>query len=169
MGRKVRKVPADWQHPDYERYTGQEGFKPLHDGDSYQSDHDEFIAKIAAEGLQKAIDYFGQAPDENDYMPRWTPEQRTHFMMYEDTSEGTPISPAFASPEELAQWLADTKASSFANQPASYEAWLRIAQGGWAPSAIMESGVLRSGVEAMSEAIPTPAHASCLQGPGEEG
>lgn len=58
------------------------------------------------------------------YMPDWPEEQRTHYMMYETTSEGTPISPAFATPEELARWLADTGASAFADQTASYEAWL---------------------------------------------
>jgi len=37
--------------------------------------------------------------------------QRTNFQMYETTTYGTPISPEFASPEELACWLADNKAS----------------------------------------------------------
>lgn len=83
-------------------------------------------------------------------MPDFPADQRTHFMMYEDTSEGTPISPAFATPEELARWLADTGASSFANQTASYEAWLRIAKGGFAPSAILSSAGLQSGVEAFA-------------------
>ena len=46
--------------------------------------------------------------------------------MYEDTSEGTPISPAFETPEELATWLAENKASSFADFTASYDAWLNI-------------------------------------------
>jgi len=70
-------------------------------------------------------------------------------MMYETTSEGTPISPAFATPEELAQWLADNGASSFGSSTASYESWLRVAKGGWAPSAIMDQNGLRSGVEAL--------------------
>jgi hypothetical protein len=149
MGREVRRVPADWQHPNYESWTGKTGFKPLHDGDDYQDAHDGFIAKLNAEGLQAAIDYYG-VPDENDYMPRWPPDERTHLMMYENTSEGTPISPAFATPEELARWLVDNNASSFADCTASYEAWLRIAKGGWAPSAVsMGGGELVSGVEAL--------------------
>ena len=70
-------------------------------------------------------------------------------MMYEDTSEGTPISPAFQTPEELAHWLADTNASAFGNDGASYEAWLRIARGGWAPSMVFTTdGGLQSGVSA---------------------
>lgn len=34
-----------------------------------------------------------------------SPEQRTHFQYYETVSEGTPVSPIFASQEALARWL----------------------------------------------------------------
>jgi len=92
----------------------------------------------------------GQRPHRDDYMPNWPAEQRTHLMMYENTSEGTPISPAFETPEELARWLADTGASAFGSDTASYEAWLRVAQGGWAPSAVYtpQTGLV-SGVQAL--------------------
>ena len=62
-------------------------------------------------------------------LPDWPSEQRTHYMMYEDTSEGTPISPAFASPEELAKWLADTGASIFGGTTGDFQKWLSIIQG----------------------------------------
>ena len=145
MGREVRRVPANWQHPTDE-CTGHH--KPLLKG--YEQDAKEFMEKANAEGLQAAIDWHGQAPDKNDYMPDWPENERTHYMMYEDTSEGTPISPAFATPEELARWLADTGASAFGDSTASYESWLRVARGGWAPSAVYtpEYG-LQSGVEAL--------------------
>ena len=96
--------------------------------------------------------YRGQRPHRDDYMPNWPVDQRTHLMMYEDTSEGTPLSPAFKTPEELAQWLADTNASAFGSEGASYEAWLRVARGGWAPSLVMspEHG-LKNGVEAVCD------------------
>lgn len=155
MGREVRRVPADWEHPKYENWERGEGYKPLFDGDDYQSAHDEFIEKLNAEGLQAAIDYFGGAPDENDYMPRWKPEERTHLMMYEDTSEGTPISPAFETPEELARWLADNGASSFGQSTATYEQWLPICRGGWAPSMVIAGGQMMSGVEFMSTDQPS--------------
>ena len=82
-------------------------------------------------------------------MPNWPAEQRTHLMMYEDTSEGTPISPAFKTPEELARWLADNNASAFGSDTASYEAWLRVARGGWAPSMVVADGKVQNGVEAL--------------------
>jgi hypothetical protein len=169
MGREVRRVPADWQHPEYEAWESHTGLKPLHDGCMYQSAHDDFIEKLRAEGLQAAVDYFGGAPDANDYMPRWSPEEATHYMMYEDTSEGTPISPAFATPEELARWLADNGASSFASQTASYEAWLRVAKGGFAPSVIISGGVMQSGVEALASVDTHPKSGDAQQAPSPMG
>ena len=147
MGREVRRVPADWQHPKDE-LTG--SYKPLSPGEQYKANAEGFLEKANAEGLQEAIDWYGQAPNQNDYMPDWPASERTHYMMYEDTSEGTPISPAFATPEDLARWLAETGASSFGSQTASYEGWLRVAQGGWAPSAVsIGGGPLVSGVDAL--------------------
>lgn len=96
----------------------------------------------------------GEAPERpnlEDYMPNWPDEECTHFMMYEDTSEGTPISPAFETPEELARWLADTGASAFADYTATYEQWLATIKRGWAVSAIMDSNGMHSGVEGMAE------------------
>jgi len=68
-------------------------------------------------------------------------------MMYETTSEGTPISPAFETPEALARWLTDTGASAFGKSTAPYEAWLSVCNGGYAPSLVMVGGELISGVE----------------------
>lgn len=143
MGREVRKVPADWKHPVDEK-TGR--YIPLSDG--YSEAVDRFMAKAKTEGLQAAITDYGAAPDADEYMPDWSDDQRTHFMMYEHTSEGTPISPAFATPEELARWLADTRASSFGDMTATYEQWLRVANGGFAPSLVIHDGVMESGVSA---------------------
>lgn len=145
MGREVRRVPADWQHPKDER-DGR--YKPLFPGERYEDSKKDWEEKVAAEGLQAAIDYCGNPPDINDYMPNWPEAERTHLMMYEDTSEGTPISPAFATPEELARWLADTGASAFGRGTATYEQWLAMARDGRAPSAAYIPGRgMISGVE----------------------
>lgn len=145
MGREVRRVPADWQHPKDEggRYV------PLMPGEDYERHMAAFEVDADAHGLAYAMEEHG-AISRADYMPNWPAEQRTHLMMYEDTSEGTPISPAFETPEELARWLADNGASAFGNATATYEQWLRVAQGGWAPSAVYtpDSGLV-SGVAAL--------------------
>ena len=165
MGREVRCVPADWQHPKH--WTGgirgpEERYKPLFPGERYQPRVDEWDEECAAwkagthpdlnEPTAKGMVYeqwAGQRPHRDDYMPNWPAEKRTHLMMYEDTSEGTPISPAFATPEELARWLADTNASALGSDGASYEGWLRMARGGWAPSMVVVAGVMTSGVDAL--------------------
>ncbi len=143
MGREVRMVPKDWQHPKDERGK----YKPLFEGDAYAERAKAFIDARTPEQLQDAINYWGSAPDRNDYMPNWTAEERTHYMMYEDTTEGTPISPAFATPEELARWLTDTSASAFGDEPGTYEGWLRVARGGFAPTGVMVDGAWKSGVD----------------------
>jgi hypothetical protein len=96
-------------------------------------------------------DWYGGPPQRDDYMPWWTEEEKTHYQMYETCSEGTPISPVMATPEELARWLADHHASAFADQTATYEQWLVTIKREWAPSATVSGGVLVSGVEVLAE------------------
>lgn len=62
-------------------------------------------------------------------MPDWPEADCTHLMMYETVSQGTPVSPAFATPEELARWLVDNKATFYAKDLATYDEWLRVAKG----------------------------------------
>jgi hypothetical protein len=148
MGREVRMVPKNWEHPKDE----EGGYIPLLKG--YAEDAKEFLEMIKKDGLQEAVEYMG-CPDKRDYMPDWSKEEKTHLMMYEDTSEGTPISPACETPEELARWLADNGASAFGNSTASYEGWLRVAKGGFAPSAVYTpSRGIVSGVDAMTDSQP---------------
>jgi hypothetical protein len=165
MGREVRRVPANWEHPRDDKGS----YIPLF-GDSFSeraAKWDEENAKWT-EGLRqdwKTKDWIplenderemtfeewdGPRPVKEDYMPDWPESGRTHYQMYESTTEGTPISPVMSTPEELARWLADTNASAFGGQGASYEAWLKVCRGGWAPSAVMANGVMTSGVEAMA-------------------
>lgn len=91
-------------------------------------------------------------PDPADYMPEFPEGTATGWCMYETTSEGTPISPVFETPEELARWLADTRASTFGyDSTATYEQWLQMIGAGWAPSAVATGGTLMSGVEFMAK------------------
>lgn len=159
MGREVRRVPPDWQHPKDED-TGR--YIPLHAPRPLTELRDEYVAWFANwEQWQRGehpeqrdyaatgtfTDWDGGPPNPDDYMPPWEETERTHYQMYENTSEGTPISPVFATPEELARWLADTGASSFGSMTATYEQWLRVCRGGYAPSLVTDANGLRSGVE----------------------
>jgi hypothetical protein len=93
-------------------------------------------------------EWYGHRPEANDYMPEWSHAEATQLMMYEDTSEGTPISPAFDTPEALARWLADNRASAFGSMTASYEQWLATCRAGYSVGLVVAAGVMRSGVAA---------------------
>jgi hypothetical protein len=141
MGREVRRVPADWQHP--QDATGR--YITLFDGGKY-----DFHAAEWDEEHQDE-EWAGDRPDPSNYMPNWPEAERTHLQMYETTSEGTPISPVMATPEELAHWLADNGASAFADMTATYEQWLTTIHRGWSPSASIGSEGLQSGVAALAD------------------
>ena len=82
---------------------------------------------------------------------RTPPPKGDGWQMWETTSDGSPISPVFATPEELATWLADTRASSFGPITNDYDTWLKMIVGsGWAPSAVLSPGTktMHSGVAA---------------------
>lgn len=95
------------------------------------------------------------SPEKKKLAEEWKEEEPPTgdgWQMWETTSEGSPISPVFASPEELSRWLADTGASSFGGMTATYEQWLGMCRAGWAPSAIAAPGLgFVSGVEAVAE------------------
>lgn len=81
----------------------------------------------------------------------WTrtePPTGDGWQMWETTSEGSPISPVFDTPEALARWLADNNASAFGRDGATYDQWLRMIRAGWAPSAVGDGRGLVSGVAA---------------------
>jgi hypothetical protein len=142
MGREVRMVPKDWEHP-----IDNDGLLiPLLA--DYQRDARDFLAKAIAEGLDEAVDYFGCTPNKSNYMPELSEDEVGYYCMYENTSEGTPISPSFATPEELARWLTDNNASAFGGSTASYEGWLRVAKGTFAPSCVVVDGQYVNGVDA---------------------
>ena len=149
MGRQVRMVPPDWQHPEDRRNE----YRPLLSG--YAAHKEEWLESLQMRGYEETVARCGRSPDPLDYMPEFAPGTATHYMMYEDTTEGTPISPAFATPEELARWLADNNASAFARNTATYEQWMAMIVRGWVPSAAIINGEIRSGVEAAADTPPT--------------
>jgi hypothetical protein len=150
MGREVRRVPKGWEHPKDDKGD----LAPLH-GHSFSKALDDWNEESYKwlEGLRKKYtswdtlesftwvkideeyknmsysEYAGECPAWKDYMPEWPIAEKTHLQMYETCTEGTPISPVMATPEELAKWLADNGASAFGSETASYEAWLKVCKG----------------------------------------
>lgn len=168
MSREVRKVSRHWVH--LKRSNG--GYKPLIDSD-YEKDckewdfeekqwkkgfiknwlHDNWEPKTEEHTDMSFDEWKGcSRPCLYAYMPQWRESEKTHYMMYETTSEGTPISPAFSTPEKLARWLADTGASSFADMTENYDTWFKMIElGSRTVSMVMENGETKSGVKAASD------------------
>lgn len=90
--------------------------------------------------------YEGDPPDPKYYRPKWTDEERTHYQVYETVSEGTPMSPVFATKEELIEWLVNDGGD---DGPHSRQAAERFVEGAWAPSMIIGPGGMKSGINAL--------------------
>lgn len=133
MGREIRRVPPNWEHPKNERGH----YKALYDNDyesraqEFEKEYAEFMALSPAErqdeyGCAHYWDY-DNPPDRELYREEiWTPEEATAYQIYETVTEGTPVSPVFPDLDHLKQWLAD--------QGYSEPAIEAFAAGGWAPS-----------------------------------
>lgn len=137
MGREVRKVPKDWKHP-IDDATGRA--RPLYDGRDFHEKAQRWLQECAkweagerpeyasADAPRYFWDWDGPPPSIEDHMLVDVPdEQRTHFMLYETTSEGTPCkgSPAFETLDELCEWAA-THATTFASFTATKEEWRKM-------------------------------------------
>lgn len=152
MGREIRRVPAGWEHPTYiNKHRGGE-YHPLFDR-SYKEAAEEWLKECIdwtkdilpsythAESYKENPfywDYAGMPPDKEYYRPEWTEEERTHYQMYETVSEGTPITPVFATLEELADYLVNVGTEW--GGPWDRETAERFCKVGYAPSMIITDG-----------------------------
>lgn len=138
MGREVRRVVPNWQHPKDERGH----YKPLYDNDyetaaqAWETEYAMFIALSPEKRDEKygCAHYweYSNVPDEDFYRAeKWTPEEATAYQVYETVSEGTPVSPVFRNISSLIQWLVDQGYSEVAAK--------KFAETGWAPSMTFSS------------------------------
>ena len=74
------------------------------------------------------------------------------YQIWETVSEGSPVSPVFAKPEDLAQWMVDNDTSI--TRDSTYEQWMKFIDVGWAPSMTFSpEGGLQSGVASIEECV----------------
>jgi hypothetical protein len=94
----------------------------------------------------------GQDPASKEAHDAWEetpPPVGEGYQVWETVSEGSPISPVFATPPELAAWMA-----IHWKQDGTYDQWLAFIVGpGWAPSLVTSVGadgrfVVQTGVQA---------------------
>jgi hypothetical protein len=165
MGREVRMVPKGWDHPrersgdcipllkgpfsiavaEWDEEAGHWDKGEVLDYSTWPEKR-TFKPREATES-ETFEEYHGPRPVQSEYMPEWPEGTATMLVMYEDVSEGTPISPAFETPEELAHWLAKSGASAFGDMTATYEQWLATCKVGWSVGMVIQGGQMLSGVE----------------------
>ena len=138
MGRQLRKVAANWQHPKNENGN----YIPLLDGKfserlaKWEEENEQWEKgfrddwnggwkpREADELNMTFAEWDGEKPVKEDYMPEWKEEELTHIQLYENTSEGTPISPVYLASEieKICEYAAEN-CSTFADFKASKEEW----------------------------------------------
>lgn len=90
--------------------------------------------------------YLGQRAESDAWEPE-DPPSGEGWQLWETVSEGSPVSPVFATAKELAKWMSHWKRG---RHQTSFEVAMKFIDAGWAPSAVFssETGLL-TGVEAI--------------------
>ncbi len=181
MGRELRRVPANWQHPRDHRGH----FRPLHDrsfsvaaaewddaaskwseglkrdwsanvdAEGYHGDRRAWKPRDGKEACATYEEWGGERPTPEFYMPDFT-EPATWFQVYETVSEGTPVTPAFATPDDLIEHLCLSGTQTSDGRPWD-PPWSRRAAesfvrgSGWAPSLTATGGVIEPGYEGIAK------------------
>ena len=143
MGREVKRVPLDFDWPVGEVWPGNcVGWCGIMKDDCDKCKLFAMLAGILGE--------YG-CPD----IPALEIPKGDGYQIWETVSEGSPITPVFATPEELARWCVENDNAKYGlagpGARPDYEGWMRFIQVGWAPSMVLDSTGIRSGVLAASD------------------
>ena len=175
MGREIRMVPPNWEHPKSIDNYGRERLQPMFD-EPFSEAKAEWLDELAkweagerpsyftAEAGDEDLPYWeynGNPPERAYYRP-WKDEEATWVQLWETVSEGTPVSPPFETADELIAYLAEH--GDFWDQKLCMEPdWARLWGGipgksgwgherasafvkaGWAPSFIVTDGKMIDG------------------------
>ena len=146
MGREIRMVPPNWEHPknEYGEYI------PMHDRTfdeaftEYAKNYNTWKNKTHENYSDEYSfgDWFGGIYP-NGYRPEFK-EEPTWFQVYETVSEGTPVTPPFETKEELVEYL--VKHGTFWDDGHGWyrESAERFVECEWAPSLIGTSDGIKS-------------------------
>lgn len=137
MGREVRRVPAGWNGMRRE-----DGRPQPHFDRDFEAAANKWKAELlgwcaAEHGGMEYWECYGNPPSRRYYRPVWKLEEATHYQLYETATEGTPLSPAFATLEELARWYADNGDPVY-GRTLTYEQSLCFVREGWAPTGVFD-------------------------------
>ena len=119
MGRELRRVPPNWEHPKKE---GTNVYKPLFNENyltalnKWWENHQLWLKREhpdqvcpTPEAVNDTPKYFAEwdgDPPAVDSYRQYTDDEATWYQWYETVTEGTPLTPPFETAEEVAQYLA---------------------------------------------------------------
>lgn len=168
MGREIRRVPRNWEHPKrwcrHNPICNRSGecYQPLYyrsyeeDADNWIKDFNEWqrgeVRNKYTKGIKYAWDYHGMPPDKDWYI-KYKIEKATWYQVYETVSEGTPVTPPFKTKKELVNYLVNfgdfwqqrnpDKGIGYSKEDA--ESFVYGA--GWVPSFSICDGVMKKNIE----------------------
>jgi hypothetical protein len=158
MGRKIRKVPPNWDHPRkrfawgidfvsmWDRSFDEANAEWATDRDRVaRGEMDEFEASCYKNVAEWLEDH--PAPNSNDTV-LWRPyskEEATWFQLWQTVSEGSPVTPPFATIEELADYLATNGDFWDQSRRPGRSGWGKetadaFCKVGWAPTFVVTDG-----------------------------
>jgi len=163
VGKEIRRVPPNWEHPKKSVWIQREGrsedrYIPLYD-DCAQAKFDEWLEEYkewCESGMAKAMseepkfEYPNQPfrsfcdcngiIDPENYRPSWDENTATWYQAYETVSEGTPLTPPFETEDELINYLV-TFGDFWGNRWSIEAATNFVKNDCWQPSAAIINGV----------------------------
>ena len=118
MGRMLVMVPPNWSHPRIIHQNGEEGFQPI-----LNRSFEEVASKWEQECRKweagerpdycpeecksmRYSDWAGDRPNPKYYRP-WKEEEATWYQLWENVSDGTPVTPPFPTKGQLIEYLVE--------------------------------------------------------------
>ena len=162
MSKEVRHVIPNWEHPKQGKWVGsgwEKVYNPLRDRcvqeafDEWLEEYQEWCEsgmavamsedpgfKYPNQPFRSFCDRVRSAIDPEKYRPSWNEEDATWLQVYETVSEGTPLTPPFATADELIDYLVNN--GDFWGDRWSKEAATNfVKHQQWQPSAAILNGV----------------------------
>ena len=178
MGREVRMVPPNWDHPIGDIGYGRKGPQPMYDRTFAKAEAEwleDFDRIRSGDMTDSEREYYphgvcqwanDEAPPDPKYYRPWSDEEATWFQVWETVSEGTPVSPPFATKDELISYLADNGdfwdqkrckepdwEKLWGGRPGvsawGYERARRFVEAEWCPSMAVIDGEIKHGADAV--------------------
>jgi len=141
MGREVKRISLefDWYerkgHDTWKGYLLDEITCPLCEG-----------SELSHDGVKRCVLCYGAGK----VCPKVEPEHGEGYQVWQDVSEGGPVSPVFLKPIDLAHWMVENDDS--VTRDTTFLQWLKfIKEESCAPSMIMSGGSVGSGVAKLTK------------------